>query len=201
MSEFKNLDALADQLYRDGMEKAQQESERIISEAESKAEERLARAVKEAEEIVSKAKKEAEKHRTAVQNEIGQKANQAKQDLKIEIEKLITGQVLSNPLKEVLSDQDFVKNLITFSMDTWKDGKEVELFIPESLQAMEADLRAKVHKHLPGMKVTINSRLDNGFQIENKEKGYVLSFTASDFKALFEPYLTDAVRKILFHQS
>jgi hypothetical protein len=40
--------------------------------------------------------------------------------------------------------------------------------------------------------------MDNGFKIEDNEKGYVLSFTDSDFKALFEPYLTDFVRDILF---
>ncbi|MEQ8239422.1 MAG: hypothetical protein RIA69_09435 [Cyclobacteriaceae bacterium] len=200
MSEFKNLNALADQLYRDGMEKAQKESDRMLSEARNKADERLAIAVKEADEIISKAKKDAEKHRNAVQSEILQKAKQAKQDLKIGIEKLINVQILSNPLKEVLSDQDFVKKLIISSMETWKDGKDVELSIPESLKDMESDLRAKVHKYLPDLIVSTNAHLKSGFQIENKEKGYILSFTESDFQALFEPYLTDSVRDIVFNQ-
>ncbi|MEQ8471046.1 MAG: hypothetical protein RIC35_07670 [Marinoscillum sp.] len=201
MSEFNNLNALADQLYQDGLERAQKESERIISEAQDKAEKILAQATQQADEIISKTRKEAEKHRAVVQSEIQQKAKHAKQDLKTAIETLINARVLNHPLKEVLSDQDFVKNLITTSLDTWKDGKEVELLIPESLKVTESDLRAKVHKHLPGLKVNPSAHLENGFQIDNKEKGYILSFTDSDFKALFEPYLTDAVRNILFNES
>ncbi len=200
MSEFNNLDTLADQLYQDGLGKAQKESKRIINEAERKAKEQLAKAEKEAEEIISKAKKEAEKYRTAVQSQIEQKAKQTKQDLKIAIENLINARMLADPLQEVLSDQDFVKKLITSSLATWKDGEAVELVIPESFKNMESDLRAKVQRHLSGLIVTPNARLENGFQIENKERGYILSFTDSDFKELFEPYLTDAVRNILFDE-
>ena len=198
MSEFKNLDILADQLYQEGMEKARKESEKLKNDVEKKAEERLHNANKEAEEIISKAKKEAERYRSAVESEVAQKAKQVLQDLKNQIEELINAQILDAPTKKVLSDQDFVKQLILSSLETWKNGNELELSIPESLNKMKADLSAKVHKLLPGLKVSTSEYLDNGFKIENKDKGYILSFEESDFKALFEPYLTEKVRNILF---
>ncbi len=201
MSEFNNLNALADQLYQDGLERAQKESDRIISEAQDEAERILAQATKEADDIISRTRKEAEKHRVAVQTEIQQKGKQAKQDLKTAIETLITARMLDAPLKDVLSDQEFVKNLIVSAMNAWKDGEEVELVIPQSLKEMEPALHTKVHKHLSDLQVTLNGRMTTGFQIENKEKGYILSFTDVDFKALFEPYLTDAVRITLFDES
>ena len=198
MSEFKNLDVLADQLYEEGMEKARKESEKLLSDAEKKAEERLHNANKEAEEIISKAKKEAEKYRSAVESEVNQKAKQATQDLKNQIEKLINAEILDNPTKKALSDMDFVKKLILSALETWKEGKELELSIPANLKEMEKDLKGKVHKLLPGLKITPSEHLENGFKIENQEKGYILSFEDSDFKTLFEPYLTKTVRDILF---
>ncbi len=201
MSEFKNLDTLADQLYQEGLKKAQRESEKIINEARKKAEEQLAEAAKEAAAITSQAKKDAKRHFTTVQSEIEQKAKQVKQDLKTEIQNLINARVLSHPLKEVLSDQDFVKELITSSLNSWNGGKEVELLISESFERVASDVQAKIQKHLSGLKVTLSPHLDTGFKIEDTEKGYILSFTDSDFKALFEPYLSDVVRKILFERS
>ncbi|HHP7242777.1 MAG TPA: hypothetical protein ACFCUD_13960 [Cyclobacteriaceae bacterium] len=198
MSEFKNLDALADQLYQEGMEKAQKESERMLSDAKKNAEEEISQAKKEAEEIVSAARKEADKYRSTVESEIHQKARQAKEDLKNQIGTIIQAKILDNPIREVLSDRNFVEKLILSTLETWKDGDALELSISESMKEMEKDLKVKIHKTLPGLKITLNEYHDSGFKIENIEKGYVLSFTENDFKALFEPYLTERVRKLLF---
>ena len=200
MSEYNNLDALADQLYQEGLEKAKKESEKILKEAHNTVEDKLAQASQEAEEIIATAKKEAEKLKDAVESEIRQKSKQAVQDLKNNIAQLINVQLLNNPIKEILSEKEFVKQLIISTLDAWKDGSDLELSIPESLKEMESDLMAKVQKHLPGLKVIPNVHLDNGFTIENKEKGYVLSFTDADFRALYEPYLTEKVGHMLFSQ-
>ena len=199
MKDFKNLDQLADQLYQEGMGKAQKESEKVLEEARTKAEEKINEANKKAEDIVAKARKEAEKYRSSVESEVNQKANQAKQDLKNQIKGLINAELLSGPGKTILSDEDFVKTLILSALETWKDGKEdLELTIPAKLKGIESELRTKILQRLPGLTITISDHLDNGFKIEDNGKGYILSFTDSDFKALFEPYLTDFVRDILF---
>jgi V/A-type H+-transporting ATPase subunit E len=198
MAEFKNLDALADQLYSEGMEKAQKESKKLLSDTEKQAEKLIADAKKQADEMLSQAKAEAEKHASAVESEIHQKARQAKQDLKVQIESLINAKILDSATNELLSDQEFVKQLILAVTEAWQGGEEVELTIPEKMSQLQNDLKAKVHHHLDGMEIHSDQQLKTGFKIESKDKGYMLSFTEADFKALFEPYLSKAVSAILF---
>lgn len=198
MAELNNLDALAEQLFNEGMQKAQKESEKLLNETKQQAEERLAEAEKEANEIVAKAKKEAEKYRSSVETEIHQKAKQFKQDLIVEITNLITAEALINPTKELISDQGFVKELIISTLDNWKEGKDLELSVPAKIEEIKAALEKKTHSILPGLVITTNDQLNSGFKISNHKEGYELSFTESDFNMLFESYLTRAVRQILF---
>ncbi len=198
MAELQNLDALADQLYHEGVGKAEKEAKKLLEQANKKGEEILLDAQKEAKEIVTKAQKEAEKHRSAVESEIQQKAKQALQDLKTQIEHLITSKLLDDSSKQVLAETDFIKELILTAMENWTDGQDLELKIPEKVKQIRADLEKKIHNYLPELKISLNNHIDAGFIIENNGKGYILSFTSQDFKALFEPYLTDVVSKILF---
>lgn len=198
MAELKNLDALADQLYQEGMGKAQKEAEKLLNETKKESEDLLRNAQKEANEIIAKAKKEAEKHRSVVENEIHQKAKVAKQDLKNQIEQLITAKILDSPSKDVLTEKEFVSELILSSMEKWKDGYDLNLSIPYKIKNLRADLETKIHAHLPDIKITANEHLDSGFKIVNKDQGYFISFTDEDFKALFQPYLSKAVSKLLF---
>ncbi|MCR9250028.1 MAG: hypothetical protein NXI20_06365 [bacterium] len=198
MAELNNLDALAEQLFNEGMDKAHKESEKLLNETKQQAEERLAEAEKEASEIVAKAKKEAEKYRSSVETEVYQKAKQFKQDLSIEITKMITAEALINPTNELMSDQEFVKELIISTLDNWKEGRDLQLSIPTKLEEMKATLEKKTHSILPELVITTNYQLDSGFKISNQKDGYELSFTEADFNMLFKSYLSKAVRKILF---
>ena len=198
MAELKNLDALADQLYQDGMERAKNESERLLSQTGKRVEEMLANARKEAHEIISESKREAEKHRSAVESEIHQKSKQLKQDIKSQIENLITTGILSDSTKVLLSDKEFVGQLILSAMETWNDGDDVDLNIAEKLGGLKKDVEKKVHSALPDIRIKTDNDLDSGFKIENNSKGYILSFTDQDFRELFKPYLSDAVSNILF---
>ncbi len=198
MPEFKNLDALANQLYHDGMQKAEIESEKILKDAQKRAEEILDNAQNEANELLSKTKKEAEKYRSSIENEVHQHAKQAIENLKHQIKALIVAQILDNSTKELLSDSDFTKELILTSMEGWKDGQDLDVTIPKKIEEMKTELEQRIHKHLPGLIVTSNEHIETGFKIEHKEKGYVLSFTDHDFKEFFQPYLSKRVSEILF---
>ncbi len=198
MAELNNLDALAEQLFNEGMDKAHKEAEKLMNETKKQVEEKLSKADKEANEIVTKAKKEAENYRSSVETEIHQKAKQFKQDLIVEITNLITAEALINPTKELMSDMGFVKELIISTLDNWKEGKDLELAIPAKIEVIKAELEKKTHSILPGLVITTNDQLNSGFKISNQKEGYELSFTESDFNMLFESYLSKAVRKILF---
>lgn len=198
MDELKNLDAIADQLYKEGMEKAQREAEKLLNETEKKKDEILRKAQEEAREILSKANKEAEKNRSKVEREIAQKAKQARQDIKSQLEHAITAKILNQPTRELLGDKEFVRDLILSAMEKWKDGDDLDLAIPQKIGEMKEDLEAKIHGFLPKVKIMSGELFDTGFKIEHKEKGYLLSFSEQDFKALFQPYLTKEVSRILF---
>ena len=163
MAELNNLDALAEQLFNEGMDKAHKEAEKLMNETKKQVEEKLSKADKEANEIVTKAKKEAENYRSSVETEIHQKAKQFKQDLIVEITNLITAEALINPTKELMSDMGFVKELIISTLDNWKEGKDLELAIPAKIEVIKAELEKKTHSILPGLVITTNDQLNSGF--------------------------------------
>ncbi|MEO9476739.1 MAG: hypothetical protein ABJG41_14450 [Cyclobacteriaceae bacterium] len=198
MAALNNLDALAEQLYLEGMAKSEQESEKLLSEARAKRENLLKEAQEEARSIISKAKKEAEKHRASVDSQIHQKAKQAIQDLKKQIEELINAKLLDTSLKSLLTDKAFVKELILATLTQWKEGKDLELVISEQLTTNHKDLEQSVHKLLPGLTIVPDQAMDSGFKIQDKDQGYILSFTDQDFKAFFKPYFSKAINKIVF---
>ncbi|WP_420318970.1 hypothetical protein [Ekhidna sp.] len=198
MAELNNLDALAEQLFKEGISKSEKEAKKLLSDARAKSEELIGQAQVEAKAIISRAKKEAEKYRAVVDSQIHQKARQVVQDLKQQIERLISAKLLDEPIQSSMTDQAFVRQLILSTLEQWKEGREVELVISEQLMKEKNDLEHRIHRMLPGLTISVNPQDKDGFIIQHKEKGYILSFTDQAFKALFEPHLSKSINTIIF---
>ena len=97
------IQELTDKIYREGVEKGNEEAQRLVSNAREEAAKILEEARKEADAIVAAARKSAAETAENTQSEIKLFAGQAVNALKTEIASLLTNQVVSKAVKDFVA--------------------------------------------------------------------------------------------------
>ena len=102
------LQELTDKLYKEGLSKGKEEGEALLAQARQEADGILDAARKEAETILKNARKEAEDYRAKVEGDVKMAASQSLQATRKDIENLIIGKVVDEPVTSALSSAEFV---------------------------------------------------------------------------------------------
>ena len=155
----EDLQSLLEKINRDGVEKAQAESDRIIAEAKAKA----AAIVKEANEAAAAAKADAEKSALDYQARAAETVKQAARDTVIEVKDAVTAlleKILAKDVDKALADEKTVTALVADAIKG-RTGS-VEVAAPARLaSALKAQLAAQ-----PNVKVVLDEALDTGFAVK-----------------------------------
>jgi len=93
------IQELTEKIYKEGVEKGQEEANRIITEAKEQEETIIREAESKAKQIVGEAEKQAEELKRHTQAELRLFASQAIEALKSEVANLITGQIVTENVK------------------------------------------------------------------------------------------------------
>ena len=196
------LQELTEKLYNEGLSKGKAEGDAVLSKAQAEADAIVAEAKKQAEAIVSKAHKDAEDLRTKTAGDIALASRQAVGETRQAIEKLIIAQAAGAKVKTTLSDEEFVKTLITSAVKAFADGKDtgIDVCLPESAKSsLVGFVKNEVAKTLSKeVEVKFSKKIGGGFTIGPKDGGYFINFTDEAFNELIGDYLRPATRKILF---
>lgn len=190
---------IADKIYREGVEKAQAEAQKIAEAAEAKKAEMLKKAQQEAEKIIADARKSAEELDRNTQAELQMYAGRAVEALKSEIANLVTATVTDNAVKETVTGEWLQKLMLKLASD-WVSKENAVI------QTADADALtqyfAKQAKDLLGKGVTIEQV--NGkpavFAIMPADKGYRVQFGEEEFAAYFREFLRPQLVKMLFNE-
>ncbi|MEM7551597.1 MAG: V-type ATP synthase subunit E [Bacteroidota bacterium] len=202
MAELNNLETLTDQIYKEGVEKAEAKSKEIIQEAEKQKEESIKKAKEEADKIISEAKKEAERMNRSVINELQLKGNQIMNDFKVEITKLLSEKIVDKHVSEAFADTEFFKSLIKKSAEHWAKNDQLEVTLPQSIENdTRKALRNSIVESVPNLIINFNGKFENGFRIAKEGSSYQVSFSEEDFKRLFQAYLTEETIDVLFKKA
>ena len=113
------IQELTDKIYREGVEKGNEEAQRIVEEARKEAEKLLADARQEAETIVAEARKQSDELAENTKSELKLFANQSLSALKTEITNLLTNQTVSQAVKGFVSDKDYFNKFILNLATQW----------------------------------------------------------------------------------
>lgn len=196
------LQELTDKLYNEGLSKGKAEGEAILAKANSEAEEIIAQAKKKADAIVAKAQKDAEDLKTKTAGDIALASRQTVSETRQAIEKLIVAEATDSKVKAALSDEEFIKTIITTAAKAFAEGKDcdIELCLPESAKGnLETFVKKEVTKTLgKEVEVKFSKKIGGGFTIGPKDGGYFVNFSDEAFKELISEYLRPATKKILF---
>lgn len=198
------LQELTEKIYQEGVNKAKDESEKIVSTAQKKAEDILASARKEADDIVVHARKEAEELSKNSMNELQLSARQLISDIRQKIIHLIETKAVEPETKKSFKDVEFTQSIIKELVKNWNpkgdDMVDLKILLPaEQQKDFEKFFKAKASDVLgKGAEVFFSDKIKGGFKIGPKEGGYLISFSDEDFDNLFRGYLRPRLIKMLF---
>jgi V/A-type H+-transporting ATPase subunit E len=198
------LQELTDKLYNEGLSKGRREAEELLAKAKIEAQEIIDKARSQADEIVAEAEKKAAETQTTVEGDLKMASTQTIAALRQQVENMVVAKAVAGPVDTALSDDKFVKDLITTVVKAFNaanpDGVDLEVILPaQARKELDQAFANEVAKNLSkGVEIKQVKGLANGFKIGPKEGGYQLSFTADDFTALVGEYLRPATKKLLF---
>lgn len=194
---------LTQQLYQDGILKAQEEAITIIANAESKAINVLSQAKKDADEILKRTIQQTEELKKNTEAEIKTSGNQAIILVKQAIADSLTLSIADQVIRESLSHQDVQIKLINYAIDCMLGSKKDEkllITLPAEIDdAFIQLIKISIHQQfLPSVNIQLSSKIDSGFRIGPVSKNYLISFTDDDFIRFFKQLLRPKTAKILF---
>ncbi len=200
----KKLQELTEKIYQEGVDKARQEAETIISEAEKKAADILSEAEKKAAASIEKAEKEAADLNKNALNELQLSSRQAISDLKQEIVNLVQVKTIEPEARGAFKELAFTRDIIQSIVDKWdpesSDNVDLQVLLPEKQQKeFELFFKQKARDLLDkGLDVKFSDRLKGGFKIGPKDGSYLVSFSDEDFDHFFKLYMRPRLIELLF---
>ncbi len=200
----KKLQELTEKIYQEGVDKANREAEKIISDAKAEAKKTLDQAKKEAESKIEKAEKEAEDLKKNAMNELQLSARQAMSDLKQEVTDLIQAKAIKPETQQAFKEAAFTKEIIQTVVKNWDpnsdEAVDLKVLLPEKKQKeFEAYFKDKAKDLLnKGLEVDFDERVKGGFKIGPKDGSYLVSFSDEDFEHFFKLYLRPRLIEMLF---
>lgn len=198
------LQELTEKIYQEGVTKANEEADTILSDAKKEAQSLISKAKKEAEGILAKAKKDSEELKKNALNELQLSARQALSDLKQKVVSLIETKTIKPETSKAFDKNDFIQEVIKTIVKNWKpesgEPVQLEVLLPESQQKdIEAFFKTKAGDVLEKeLDVTFGDKVKSGFKIGPKGGGYQVSFSDEDFENFFQAYLRPKLIELLF---
>ncbi len=198
---LNNLNSLTEKIYQEGIEKAEEESKKILQRAQKQSEEIVNKARLEADKLLVEATGKADKLAKSTEMELQLKSKQMVNDLKKEIESMLSDRILTHTIEKGFDQIGFLQDAIVEAIKSWEPAKELELTLPKTLEKdLKDKLDASIGNNMSNLRITFGDRLKKGFLIINKSEGYELSFSDQEFVELFTPYLSERVRTLLFEK-
>ena len=196
------LDVLTKKLYEEGVEKANQEAEKIIAQAKENATKLVAEAEAKAKEIKAGAEAEAENLKKKAESEMALRARQAITALKQSITQLISGEVAGEMARAGFKDQAFVQELLVEIVKKWdvaSGNLNLEVILSEQEKSDFQNFVKSKYKELLDRGLEIKAgNTEGAFVIKPKNGGYQIAFSEQLFEAFFNQYIRSFTKGLLY---
>lgn len=198
------LQELTQKLYTVGVEKAKNEAEIIIADAQKKADLIIKDAKTEAGIIIDNAKKESSELKKKTESELKLSSKQVIATVKSQITNLVVQDLLSKDLEKNLADNDFMKTILELIVKKWQsdDARSIDLQVilpQEKKDNFNKYIREKINHLLAnGLTVNFEDNFKSGFKIAPKDNSYIINFAQEDFDNFFKTYLRAQTANLLY---
>ena len=193
------IQELTDKIYREGVEKGNEEVERILANANEQKRSILQNAEQEAERIVSTAEKQATELKKNVESELKLYAAQFIEDLKTEMTDVVTGKIVTSNVLPLAQDVAYMQKVVLEIVKGWAGTEGI------TIQSSSADmLRDYIEANAKDVLNKGNVKLEkiNGrptsFTIAPADGTYKVAFGEDEFLAFFKEFLRPQIIELLF---
>lgn len=192
------IQELTDKIYREGVEKGNEEAQRLISSAREEAAKIVEDARKEADSILVAARKSAAETAENTQSEIKLFAGQAVNALKSEITSLLNNQVVTEAVKGFIADKEYLNKFIVSLAAQWSVNEPIVISTSdaENLKKYFAvNAKALLDK---GVKIEQVNGTKALFTISPADGSYKVNFGEEEFENYFKDFLRPQLVEMLF---
>ena len=195
---MEKIQELTEKIYREGVEKGQQEADRLVAEAKAQAEKILADAQEQARNIENDAKKKAAELDANTKNELKLYTGQALNALKSEIVNVLTDKVVGGEVEKLAEEKDFLGKLAVTLAEKWT-GDEPAVLTASDAKSLK-DYFTKNAKALldKGVKIEQVNGVQTLFSIQPADGSYKVNFGKEEFEAYFKAFLRPQLVEMLF---
>jgi V/A-type H+-transporting ATPase subunit E len=193
------IQELTDKIYREGVEKGNEEAGRIIAEANEQKRSILKDAEVEAERIVATAEKNAAGLKKKAESEIKWYTAQFLEDLKSEIVDLITGRIITSSVQPLTQDKAYMQQMMLEIAKGWagEEGLTIQSAAADTLLAY-FEANAKDILDHGNVKIEKINGKPTSFTIMPSDGTYKVNFGEDEFMAFFEELLRPQLIELLF---
>lgn len=192
------IQELTDKIYREGVEKGNEEAQRLVNNAREEAAKIVEEARKEADAMIHAARKSATEITENTQAEIKMFAGQAVNALKSEIASLLTNQVVTEAVKGFVAEKDYLYKFIVSLAERWTTDEAIVISTADAEELKKyfaANAKALLDKGVKIEKVNGNKTL---FSISPADGSYKVNFGAEEFENYFKDFLRPQLVDMLF---
>jgi V/A-type H+-transporting ATPase subunit E len=200
----KKVQELTQQIYQEGVAKAEAQAASIKKEAQAEAQKIISGAKAESESIRKAAQKQAEDLQAQVGAELKLTVRQAIGSLQQELTHLVATDLSHQAVTPAFEQPQFIQNLMETLLKQWwdhfKSGQNVQITLPEKeaeefQNFVDQSLQTYLEK---GFTLKYSAQLEKGFQVEALQEGIKISFTQADFEAFFKEMARPRIYQMLF---
>ncbi len=196
------IQKICDELRRETLDPAKKEAERIIEEAQARADEILNEAAKKSEKIIEAARASMEQERNVFESSLVQASKQTIETLRQNIEQHFFNEQLNKVLEKPLKDPQVIANLINAMIQAiQKEGISANFsaLIPDTVS--DKDINALLLKNvLEGLKEksVVVGTVAGGVQVKLHDKKLTIDMSKGALTDFLSRHLRKGFRKMLF---
>lgn len=193
-----NIQELTDKIYREGVEKGNEEAQRLVSEAQQEAQKLIADAQKEAESIIANARKSADELTENTKSELKLFAKQAVNALKTEVANLLTDQTVTDAVKGFTADKEFLNRFILSLAVQWAEKEDIVISVADAetlKKYFSTNAKALLDK---GVRIEEVNGVKSLFSISPADGSYKVTFGEEEFENYFKEFLRPQLVEMLF---
>lgn len=190
------IQELAEKIYKDGVEKANNQAEQIVAKAEFQGREALERAKNEADRIISAAREEADRLRIQSETEVRNMVSGAEDALQHKITNMINSAAVGKAVDATFAKPEALYGVVLQMAKQLSGGVEIST---SDAKGLEEYFRAEAQGVLNhGVKITEVAGKAASFDLSPEGADYKINVSKEAFTEYFKEFMRPRMREILF---
>lgn len=192
------IQELTDKIYREGVEKGNEEAKKLIAKAQEEARNIVENAHKDADSIVAAARKSAEELAENTKSELKLFAGQAVNALKSEVATLVTDKIVNADVKAFAENKDFLNAFIVALASKWSVNEPIVISTADA-EGLKKYFAAQAKGLLDkGVKIEQVNGIKTLFSVSPADGSYKVNFGEEEFMNYFKEFLRPQLVEMLF---